>query len=310
MILLALLLAAAAPPVDPELIALCSSSDVAARRYCLHAVARDGDPGGDAKDAIWRLRSDPVLGVEAAEIFEELYAGNPVAVLPPGAPLAPPPPARRFSGDPSRVIYAPTAFTQPAGTSTFNAFELGTFRLDHGITDHVSIGLQTAIPIGAFVAGPTVHVGVPFDGGAVGFYASAFYAGAFVGSGGSLFVVGGGPMLTLGNPDNFINVGVLGFYGTSGHDAAGLVVPHLGASLRVSERVRFGIEGYAPGLFSGAGDSNQGFGHFGAIAWGFRLFGDSVFGDVALVDPICSGCGDLYKVIPLGIPFLNFGTSW
>jgi hypothetical protein len=47
-----------------------------------------------------------------------------------------------------------------------------------------------------------------------------------------------------------------------------------------------------------------------AAAWGLRVFGDSIWGDIALVDPFCDGCGSLYKAIPLGLPFLNLGTSW
>jgi hypothetical protein len=41
-----------------------------------------------------------------------------------------------------------------------------------------------------------------------------------------------------------------------------------------------------------------------------RLFGQSVWGDIALADLICDGCGSLYRVLPLGIPFLNLGVGW
>lgn len=74
----------------------------------------------------------------------------------------------RAAGDPMRVVFAPTAFTRPAGTASFNAFELGTLTFDYGVSKNVALGLQTAIPIGALVLGPTLRVGFPFDGGAVG----------------------------------------------------------------------------------------------------------------------------------------------
>jgi hypothetical protein len=121
-------------------------------------------------------------------------------------------------------------------------------------------------------------------------------------------VIGGGPVLSLGNPDLFFNIGVLAYYATASHPV-GVIVPNLAASVRVSQRVRFGIEAYVPGVFS-HDTSDQGFGRIGAIAWGFRLFGDSIWGDVALVEPFCPGCSGIYSAIPLGIPFLNFGSSW
>ena len=39
-----------------------------------------------------------------------------------------------------------------------------------------------------------------------------------------------------------------------------------------------------------------------AVLWGVRFIGDSFWGDIALLDPICDGCGDIYEVIPMGIP--------
>jgi len=73
-------------------------------------------------------------------------------------------PSTTASGDPMRVILAPTAFTRPQGTSSFNAFELGTLTFDHGITPNIALGLHTAIPIGAFVFGPTLRMSLPFEG--------------------------------------------------------------------------------------------------------------------------------------------------
>jgi len=44
--------------LDPELLALCRSIDPAARSYCLHSVAAQGDPGGQAKEAIAESATD------------------------------------------------------------------------------------------------------------------------------------------------------------------------------------------------------------------------------------------------------------
>jgi len=46
------------------------------------------------------------------------------------------------------------------------------------------------------------------------------------------------------------------------------------------------------------------------VLWGVRLFGQSVWGGIALADLICDRCGSLYRVLPLGIPFLKLGVGW
>ena len=58
------------------------------------------------------------------------------------------------------------------------------------------------------------------------------------------------------------------------------------------------------------GKVTDGIGKLGIIAWGVRLFSETIWGDIALVDLLCDGCGSLYSVLPLGIPFLNFGVGW
>src|SRR5207245_1284869 len=112
-----------------------------ARRYCLHAIAAQGDPAGEAKNVIAEMAAhDPVWSDEAARTYAALYGTAPGATIPPGA--LPPRPAplpegrgqttasrrapdlAKAAGDPMRVVFAPTAFTRPEGTTSFNAFEL------------------------------------------------------------------------------------------------------------------------------------------------------------------------------------------
>lgn len=315
---------AKARSLDPELLALCRSSDPAARRYCLHAIAAQGDPGGEAKQVIADMAAhDPVFRDEAAGTYARLYGTAPGVPLPPGALPPPPSPVpegrgqpaasrdgpdlARASGDPMRVVFAPTAFTRPEGTTSFNAFELGTLTFDHGFTRNVAVGLQTAIPIGAVVLGPTLRVGFPFEWGAVGVHLNALVFAPFVGNTNTYIIAGGGPILTLGNYDRYLNLGILAYAVTSNGDS--VVLPHAGFSLRVSRAVRIGAEAYLPGAY-GRDVRNAGLGRVGIVLWGFRLFGDTVWGDIALADLICDGCGSLYRVLPLGIPFLNFGLGW
>jgi hypothetical protein len=292
--------------LDPEVLALCKSSDPAARRYCLKTVGARGDPAGEAKQIIAEMAArDPVLAAEAAQTYARLY-GAPPAAIAPAAPSRPPEVAKA-EGDPMRVILAPTAFTRPEGTTSFNAFELGTLTFDHGVTRNLAIGLQSALPIGAFVIGPTLRAGIPFEWGAIGVHMNAAVFAPFVGSTSTYVIAGGGPILTLGNYDRYFNLGLLAYAVTSNGDA--LIIPHAGFSLRVSPGVRLGAEAFVPGAY-GKDLQNDGIGKIGIVLWGLRLFGDKFWGDIAVADPICAGCGDLYKVLPLGIPFLNFGLAW
>jgi hypothetical protein len=288
--------------LDPDLLALCRSTDPAGRRYCLREITAHGDPDGEAKETIATMAEhDEVLREAAADAYARLYG------RPPSAAPAPRPTPAEASGDPSRVIYAPTAFTRPQGASSFNAFELGTFAFEHGLTPNVTIGLQTALPIGALVIGPTVRAGIPFEGGAIGIQLQALVFAPFVGSAHALLVAGGGPMLTLGNHDRYLNLGVLGYVTSS--NGSGAVIPHLGFSARVAQSVRIGAEAYLPGAY-GSDVRDAGLGKVGIVVWGVRLIGARFWGDVALVDLVCDGCGELYRVLPLGIPFLNFGLGW
>ena len=104
-----------------------------------------------------------------------------------------------------------------------------------------------------------------------------------------------------------MNFGVLGYFVTSNGD--GVIIPHAGFSLLVTRGVRIGAEAYVPGAY-GPDVRNGGLGKIGVVLWGVRLFGQSVWGDIALADLICDGCGDLYRVLPLGLPFLNLGVGW
>ena len=83
-------------------------------------------------------------------------------------------------------------------------------------------------------------------------------------------------------------------------------LPNIGGSVRLSGATRFGAELYLPASL----EEDSELGEFAALLWGIRLFGDDVWGAVALVEPMCEGCSDVYQLIPLGIPFLNVGGSW
>jgi hypothetical protein len=284
--------------VQPQVLSLCRSPDPAARRFCLESLAKSGDPDGVARAQVADMRDhDVALRDLAGATYAQLYESAPARA----------PQAVSSAGDPSRVVYAPTAFTRAAGAAAFNAYQIGFLTVDYGLSDNVTIGAQTIIPVGFFAGGVTLRGGVPFSGGAVGFYADGLFAAPFSG-GSSGAVLLGGPMVTLGDPDSYFNLGVLAAW-VKGSDSAGAFAAHLGGSLRAGKRVRLGAEVYVPGFY-GDEVKESGFGKVALFMWGVRIFSDSLWGDIALLDPICSGCGDIYRTIPLGIPFVNFGVGW
>jgi hypothetical protein len=73
--------------LDPALLALCGSNDPGARRYCLEAIARNGDAAGDARQILASMAaSDPLLREEAALLYQQpasMCASAPSSTFPP-----------------------------------------------------------------------------------------------------------------------------------------------------------------------------------------------------------------------------------
>ena len=300
-------------PITPELLALCTSSDPAARRYCLTQLERAPELPPAAQAPLAELAaSDPSLSARARALHRQHYGTEPAAPPPPpaepAAPSAAPKEAELPPGDPMRVLYSPTAFTRPARVFGFNAFELGTLTFDYGATKNVEVGIQTAIPIGFVSIGGLVKVGAAWDGGAVAVRGNVLAVQVLESDVSPAVVYGAGPMFTLGNYERYLNVGAQ-FYGlTVDGESVGLALPNVGGSVRLTGATRIGAEIYLPaGLDE---DLDFGLGEFAVLIWGVRLFGDHIWGDIALIDPFCDGCSDIYSVIPLGIPFLNIGGTW
>src|SRR5438067_2109420 len=110
---------------------------------------------------------------------------------------------------------------------------------------------------------------LPFEGGAIGLEVDALLFAPFVGSGSTYFVAGGGPILTLGNSDRYLNLGVLSYFVTSNGD--GVIIPHAGFSVRASRGVRIDAEVWVPGAY-GRDLGSSGLGKIGVVLWGVRLF--------------------------------------
>lgn len=305
----------AAPPpgvVDRELLALCRSEDRRARWHCFREIEWAGDTTPEVRAALARLSArDAELHTRAQRAYRALFAEEPPPYLgleearrrrrPRAAPEPRIPP-----GDPYRVVYAPTAWVRPPGTGSLNGFELGTIQVDYGLHDNLQLGFQTMLPIGVLGLGAIARAGFSFDGGAVGITANGIALIPMAEGGRPLLLFGAGPTLTLGSPEGYGNGGVLVYGITDQRDEVTVIIPHAGGSLVVTPHLRVNAELYSVSVPEEGVD----FGELFALLAGVRIFGESVWGDIALLFPICEGCHDLYEVLPLGIPFLSVGASW
>lgn len=303
------------PRVTAELLALCTSTEPTARNYCLTQLEQAPELPPAARDPLGYLATrDSNLSPRARALYTRAFGTDPGPLS--AEPTEPLPDGSEHRaeglppGDPMRVIYAPTALTRPARRFGFNAFELGILTFDYGLTENVEIGAQTTIPIGFITIGGLLKVGYAWDGGAIAVRGNALMLKLLdANEERPVVLYGAGPVLTLGNYDRYLNLGAQ-FYGARiEDDSVGLALPNIGASIRVARVLRLGAELYVPTGLDGDVDDLE-LGDFVLILWGIRLFGDHVWGDIALADPICQGCAEIYRVIPLGIPFLNIGGSW
>jgi hypothetical protein len=108
---------------------------------------------------------------------------------------------------------------------------------------------------------------------------------------------------SLGTPAEYLSGGVLAFHVT-GSTSGDFLLPYAAGSIQIAKWARVGVEIFAPTAL----DSNPlGFGSLLAVVWGVRIFNDNLWGDIALLDPMCDGCGAVYSIVPVGIPFISVG---
>ena len=130
-----------------------------------------------------------------------------------------------------------------------------------------------------------------------------------------VLVYGGGPALTVGTRDAFFNLSLLVYGGTvftkesSGWEnfTGVLLLPNLGGSIRLSERVKLSLEVHAPALVAEDGTEAWQYGEVWAFAYGVRFFGEEFYGDVAFVIPVFPGVTTLLQYCPIGFPMVSFG---
>jgi|JI10StandDraft_1071094.scaffolds.fasta_scaffold51081_4 hypothetical protein len=209
----------------------------------------------------------------------------------------------------SRVIYGPTALPNThAKKFRLTTFNLGLWELDYAANSNLNIGVQTAPPFGVFMFGGKIRYNHQLaENVHLGIYANAGILGTMVSSN-TVAYYGGGPMLTLGNSKKALNISVLNYGARHENDSGWAMLPGIGGSIQVSDRLKLNMEGYLITTPIGTKFIRNA----GAILYGVRIFSEtgSVYGDINFLAPIFDGAGDLYRFMPLGIPVLAFGFSF
>jgi hypothetical protein len=294
--------AATQSPVDAFL-PFCHSQDPDSRKQCIEQIQANGDPQKDAKSTLAELaQHDADNHEEAAAAYIQLY-GEPAPAYDTSSPTD-------WQEDPGRSHHQfyQSGFTTRKGELAFYAQDLGLWDFSYGLSDNVELGVSTFPPILFVGILPHIKVAAPFNGGSAAFH---FDLGGMtpyaVHTNGDLHVLlaGAGGELSLGDPDShFFNGGIegYGFYTDNGH--AWLLMPHVGFSARTSRSVKLDLEVMVPGLSTA---NRTEFAHAALVSYGVRLMGNDIWSDIYFIAPICSGCGDIYKIALIGIPSLGIG---
>ena len=223
---------------------------------------------------------------------------------------APRPPARPPAyGDPQRVVVMPTAFTLPRGERILNTYELASFEAELGVRDGFQVGVQTVIPIGLLGVGVSAKLGWEWEHVAVAVHAQFLGAWFFVQKAGGAAVGGLGVVMTVGNRDHHLNLGIGGWGGVVARDRGaepfGALVPHIGGSLRVADHARLQLEAWFPHRPQG-----RHFFDLAMIFYGVRVFGAAMWADLGLMRVLCEDCEPPLEDSPLGVPYLSLGRPF
>jgi hypothetical protein len=233
-----------------------------------------------------------------------------VAVLPaslaaaqsePTAEIAAAPAPTGASSDPNidRGFLLPTAETQPAGSITFNDYQLFFVGLTYGITDSLQVSASALLPV--LEDTPTVVSGsgklrlVATDRFRLAAHASATALRAD-GDGVGLATLGGTGSLCLdAGCHSMLSATVGAMAALDDGVAAPAVFYGLSATRRVAPRIKLLAE-----VAGAALDVEDGTESLHGVSYGVRFFAANIAADVGFVKPI--GADDPFV---LGFPFLN-----
>jgi len=255
---------------------------------------------------------------------------------------AEPPPGKEFSLkpkgagsdlDPSRAVYAPTAFTRPKGRFTFASFDIGNIVMSYGAASNIDVTIGMALPAAqltfmvmpkfAFQLHPKVRMAVTLDFGLAWPY---FMMAGDSHEGMVGFVYGGAPLvLTIGSEDRFLNIschlqGVSGVFWhedeiyDNGHyrthkdvssETHFVIFPDVGGSVKVHKNVKLNLEVWT--IATPSSDFEGLSGRFWGVMYGARFFGRRIFVDLHFVYTIFPGWWQVQQYVPMGWPLVTVG---
>lgn len=243
--------------------------------------------------------------------------------------------------DPTKVIVGSTALPREARTWNWSSLYAGVHQFDYQVNRNVNMGIGTIVPIG--VVGAMAHLSVYGQVAPalhLGLKAQVGIGGAYIFPGAGVFF-GGGPMMTIGNKNIFLNVHVpmygLTLLSAPFHSASPspyaegdpnygvqpssysqpsptvfIAIPNIGFSARVSQTVRLNLEVHVPlsPMMGGGGYSPGVNGRFWLIQYGVRISGKHLYGDIFFTIPIAPGSEQLLMYMPIGIPGFSLGYKF
>lgn len=220
------------------------------------------------------------------------------------------PAASATASDPNldRGFVLPTAMTQPAGSITYNNYELLLHGVSYGVTDRIQLSATVLAPIvegmpfvgwgsikGQIYSGQFLHLALQGSLGGAASTGSGSNGGAMIGGLGGLASV-----CVRTDCSSLLSASATyQFFGGSNQTDGGLVY---GVSLvhRVGQHVKLlGELASASAL-----DVNE-VGHFGLLSYGVRFYGNSIASDIGFMKPLGVDGGFI-----MGIPFASISYRW
>jgi hypothetical protein len=258
--------------------------------------------------------------------FASARAQDGYAPPPPPPPQMPPPPmavaapqplAPGVGEDPNvdRAILLPTAMTQPAGSVTYNNYELLLHGITYGVTDNIQTTFTVLAPItkdipllgfasvkGQLAVGDRLHLALQ---GTLGF------ATASTGNSSSVVTLGGGAFASVCLTEDCTSLlsasalYELSAWDSSSSDSARVLIYGGSLAARLTPHVKLLAE-----VTSGAAMSNNDSTNLpGALfSYALRFHTGAIAGDVGFIKPIGKDLGG--DSLLLGLPFVSFSYRW
>jgi hypothetical protein len=201
-----------------------------------------------------------------------------------------------------------TAFMSPGGIINWTSSDIAYHRFDFAVSDHVSLSVSATLPVGLFAAAGHARFG--------GEVAEDLHLAFTVEAGMAWFIFapdalvtgfGGGPTLTWGTPDLYLNVKARawGLSTTATDELAWFALPTIGGGVRVADFARLYLDA-GPILTS----LNPDHGTVWAIHYGVRFHGQTFYGDIGFLIPAFDGWEEMARYSPLGLPAMSLGAAF